>query len=384
MKDGKRVILHVTFDGVLFDTISSNFEKLDGYINIFLEIGFLNEPVFKFISNPSLITVARSKEEWLSYFSNPEVDIIYFHGIWPEFYDCAENIGKDKIVIWYCYGKEIYEIVPGYPCLVRQRLFKFRDFFFYYWSFIKRFHFIRSTVGYVLPFYDLLRGKLNRRKLLKRIDYVQTPLMIEQDKLRKLSYFNAKPFKMSGRGIPPKQDRVIFHAGAGSILINHSAAYTNNLLDVMRVLSKIDLHGRNLIFPIVYGWEKVKDKVKEFDGLNGSKSVYIEERLPLEEYENMMAKCTHAIYGTLRQQALGNIFGCFKTGVKVYLYKDSMNYKQFKQDGFVIFPIEEIDYKSLSEPLTRTDAMHNNELYYSLYGINPEDYLQTQFDSLFK
>lgn len=383
MKDGKRVILHVTFDNILFDTISSNFEKLDGYINIFLEIGFLEEVQFKFISHPELVTVAYSEEEWLSYFSKPEVDIIYFHGLWQVFFRCYNRIGKDKIVIWYCYGKEIYEIEPGYPCLMRQRLFKSRDFFFYYWSFIKRFHFIRSIVGYILPFYDLLRGKLDRRKLLKRIDYIQTPLMVEQNILRKLPYFNAKPFKMSGRGVAPKPERVVVHDEAGSILINHSAAYTNNVLGVMRALSKIDLHGRELIFPIVYGWDKVKDKVKEYDGLNGCKAVYIEDRLPLEEYENMMSKCTHAIYGTLRQQALGNIFGCFKTGVKVFLYKDSMNYKQFKKDGFVVFSIEEMDFEALSIPMSKTDALHNNELYYSLYDI-PEDYLQTQFDSLFK
>lgn len=383
MKDGKRVILHVTFDNILFDTISSNFEKLKGYENIFLEIGYKEEVKFKFMSHPELVTVAYSEEEWLSYFSNPEVDIIYFHGLWTDYFRCYNSIGKDKIVIWYCYGKEIYEIVPGYPCLVRQRLFKFRDFFFYYWSFIKRFHFIRSIIGYVLPFYDLLRGKPDRRRLLRRIDYVQTPLMVEQDQLRKLPYFHAKPFKMSGRGVAPKTERVILHDVAGSILVNHSAAYTNNVLGVMRALSKIDLKGRELIFPIVYGWEEVKDKVKEFDGLNGCKAVYIEERLPLEEYENMMSKCTHAIYGTLRQQALGNIFGCFKTGVKVFLYKDSMDYIQFKKDGFVVFAIEDMNFEALSKPLSKEEAMHNNELYYSLYEM-PQDYLQKQFDSLFK
>ena len=133
----------------------------------------------------------------------------------------------------------------------------------------------------------------------------------------------------------------------------------------------------------MYGWEEVKDKVKEFDGLNGCKAVYIEERLPLEEYENMMSKCSHAIYGTLRQQALGNIFGCFKTGVKVFLYKDSMDYIQFKKDGFVVFAIEDMNFEALSKPLSKEEAMHNNELYYSLYEM-PQDYLQKQFDSLFK
>ena len=95
-----------------------------------------------------------------------------------------------------------------------------------------------------------------------------------------------------------------------------------------------------------------------------------------------MASCSHAVYGTLRQQALGNIFNCFRTGVKVFLYRDSMNYLQFLKDGFAVFAIEDMTSDDLSTPLSRAEAVRNNHLYYSLYGV-PQDYLQTQFDALF-
>ena len=380
MIDGKRVILHVSFDGVLFDIILSNFDKLEGYTNIYAVIGSTELKYIK--SNPERIIRFQDILELESWFQNPEVDIIYFHALWPQYYKCFDRIRDGVIAIWYCYGKELYETVPGYPCLIRTRLYKSRTFWFYYKEEIKRLHFFRAVVGYLIPFYDLLRGNLDRRKLISRMDYIQTPLRIESDMLKKLPYFKAKPFKMDGRGATPDEDRIVFHESAGGVLINHSAAYSNNFIEVMDALSRCNLTGRTLYFPIVYGSDRVKELVKKYDGFNGNDTVFIENKLPLEEYEKRMASCTHAIYGTLRQQALGNIFNCFRTGVKVFLYRNSMNYRQFKQDGFAVFSIEEMDSAALATPLTRAEAIRNNRLYYSLYA-RPQDYLQTQFDALF-
>ena len=380
MKDGKRVILHVSFDGIFFDIISTKFDKLKGYSSIYLvlagdQLKYINSRHEQLVKTKDVQVL----NQWLK---NSDVDIVYFHGLWPLFYKCYESIRDDVIAIWFCYGKELYETIPGYPCLIRTRLFKFKSFWFYYKDFVKRIHFFRAIIGYLIPFYDLLRGNTDRRKLISRMDFIQTPLMIEYEMLKKLSYFRAKPFKMDGRGVPPEEERIVFHDTPGDILINHSAAYTNNFIEIMETLSRRNLKGRTLYFPIVYGEDKVKDLVKKYNGFNGNETVFIEEKLPLEEYENLMASCTHAIYGTLRQQALGNIFNCFKTGVKVFLYSDSMNYRQFRKDGFVVFAIEEMDSEGLATPLSRSDAIRNNHLYYSLYGM-PQDYLQTQFDALF-
>lgn len=380
MRDGNRIIIHVSFDGIFFDIISTNFNSLSGYSNIYLV--FAGEELNYISSNRDQIVKIRHTQDLYQWFQNPDVDIIYFHGLWPKYYKSYDYIRDDTVVIWFCFGKELYETTPGYPCLIRTRMFKRKSFWFYYKDFVKRFHFFRAIVGHIIPFYDLLRGNLDRRRLISRVDYVQTPLMIEYEMLRKLPYFKAKPFKLEGRGINAEEDRLVSHEMAGGILINHSAAYTNNFIEVMEALSYSKVKGRTLYFPIVYGEEKVKELVKQYEGFNGNETIFIKEKLPLKEYENLISSCSYAIYGTLRQQALGNIFNCFRTGVKVFLFRDSMIYRQFKKDGFAVFAIEDIDGKALSEPLSREEAIRNNNLYYSLYGI-PNDYLQTQFDALF-
>lgn len=380
MKDGKRVIFHVSFDGIFFDIISSNFDKLEGYTNIYSVLA--GDDLQYINSNHDRLIRVHDVLELDQWFKNPEVDIIYFHGLWPQYFKCCDCIRDGVKTIWFCYGKELYESIPGYSCLIRTRMFKGKSFWFFYKEDLKRFHFFRAVIRNYIPFYDLLKGNTDRRRLISRIDYVQTPLRIEYEMLKRIPYFKAKPFKMDGRGVTPEEDRVVFHESAGGVMINHSAAYSNNFIEVMDVLSHCNLTGRTLYFPIVYGPDRVKELVKKYDGYNGNNTVFIEKKLPLEEYEKLIASCTHAIYGTLRQQALGNIFNCFRTGVKVFLYRNSMNYRQFKQDGFAVFSIEEMDADALATPLTRAEAVRNNRLFYSLYG-RPQDYLQTQFDALF-
>ena len=84
MKDGKRVILHVSFDGIFFDIISSNFDKLTGYLNIYSVLGGNK---LEYVSrNPDQLVHIHNISELDDWFKNPEVDIVYFHGLWPQFY----------------------------------------------------------------------------------------------------------------------------------------------------------------------------------------------------------------------------------------------------------------------------------------------------------
>ena len=132
MKEGKRVILHVTFDGILFDTLSSSFNRLEEYTNRYLILrSYINDGI-KYISDPGQLIIAENIEGLKEWLHHPDIDIVFFHGIWPEFYDCYDSIRDEVIAIWYCYGKELYEIVPGYPVLLRQRLFRPYTFWSYY------------------------------------------------------------------------------------------------------------------------------------------------------------------------------------------------------------------------------------------------------------
>ena len=86
--------------------------------------------------------------------------------------------------------------------------------------------------------------------------------------------------------------------------------------------------------------------------------------LPQNEYEDVLSSVSHAIFGAIRQQALGNIYNCLLRGVKVYMYEDSILYKELKKKGYVIFTIEsDLTTDSLSQCLCERDARTNHDVY---------------------
>ena len=86
--------------------------------------------------------------------------------------------------------------------------------------------------------------------------------------------------------------------------------------------------------------------------------------LPLEEYRAIINSISHAVFGMIRQQGLGNIWLCISNGVKIYLYKDSIVYKELKKMGFVCYSIEDdLTTESLSSCLSEKDAENNYRLF---------------------
>lgn len=389
MRDGKKVILHVASDSQHFTGVYRRFEKLSGYESVFLmmpkKLGHENEDYFFIQDYRDKIVQTTDWEEWKSYFSHPDVDIIYYWGVFPDYFKSVDSIGKDKIVILWIFGRDIYEVVDSsYPPVLNVRLYKPYTFVLLNWLRVKRLHLIRSNLAYLIPTYDLLRGKRDRRSLLARADYIQTPLTIEYELIKEKLGIKAKSFMLDGRGCEPKE-QIVVHDAPGKVIVNHSGAFTNNHLDVLRRLSKVNLKGREVVFPMNYGFGKgtLLMKMKKYKDFGDTHTVFLENILPLDEYQELLQQTTHAVFGPLRQQALGNIFMCFIYGVKVFLYKDGILYKQFIKDGFKVFSIEkELDTKNIETPLAKEEAEYNNRLYYSLYGLW-EGYTQKCFDDLF-
>ena len=70
-----------------------------------------------------------------------------------------------------------------------------------------------------------------------------------------------------------------------------------------------------------------------------------------------------AIFGNIRQEAIGNITKSLSRGVKVFLWKDSIAYKQFVKDGFYIYTIDnDLNEEALKVPLSYEAALHNMSL----------------------
>ena len=147
------------------------------------------------------------------------------------------------------------------------------------------------------------------------------------------------------------------------ILLGNSDTITNNHLEAIDALKKIDLEGRKVICPLSYEKGEYAKVIKEY----GTRAL-AEHFVPLvdfvarEEYNKMLSNVGFAVMNHNRSQALGNIYTLFDSGVKLFMSKDSSLYKFFKEKGFVIYTIQQDLQKSSLVPLSQEEKDLNKKL----------------------
>ena len=392
MNGDKKVILHLTFDGIQFDGLYPFFEKMDKYENRYLLDQLGKNQQIRYIKNTDKLLMADTLEEWGEIVSNQDVDIIYLHGLWQSYLKAVDFIRQNVVVMWWCYGMEIYENVNRWPPLLLLKIYKplTHKFLLRHTTVL---HAINIELSYSFPIlfkllisiFNFLKGNYKNKliRMLSRMDYAFTPLSTELVEIKKRHrYIKAKPFVLRRE---MEKGVLDVHNEAGCILLEHSANTTNNHLDIIDAINKkaLDLNERDIYIPLSYGEKIIAEQVKKEAKFGGANVHCLMDALPFEEYSAMMNSCTHAIYGMVRQSGLGNINLCFQKGIKVFFFKDSILYRHFKSEGYYVYSIEDdLDDNSIREPLLPDQALSNYDKFYSRF-INVGSY-QQQFDNIIK
>ena len=94
--------------------------------------------------------------------------------------------------------------------------------------------------------------------------------------------------------------------------------------------------------------------------------------MPFADYIQMLKSCRVGIFGHIRQQAIGNVLFCMLQGSKIFLYKDSVAYKYFKQAGYVIFSIDDdLNVDNINRLLTEEECEKNRVLALEQFTFTP-------------
>ncbi|MFI3296587.1 MAG: TDP-N-acetylfucosamine:lipid II N-acetylfucosaminyltransferase [bacterium] len=380
----KKTILHIIKDDKFFDLVLPKFDLVDNYNNVYLLYVKNKEYQYKYIKNIDRVTMVNDWQDVCEMLSSNAVYAIYFHSLDNNKYKWLELINIETIVICWFWGFELYStsVRKG---LIELNCFKpitKRDFFIRYRGFRLL---LKDIINAII--FKATREYNKRISMLNRIDYIQTVLSTEYDLLNKNNLLQGKYLKMpqfSKRYNTIPASKVI----SGDILLGNSATPTNNHLDVLEALKKVPIQAdRQVILPLNYGnglyLKFLKNRLK---GYNNHNILMLDEFLPLVEYEKLMQRCTHAIFGHIRQQAMGNISFCIKNGIKIFLYKDSLAYRHLKEKlGCIIYSIEnDLSVEELNKPLEDEAIEHNIMVYrprLSTVG-DPREEMNTLFDSL--
>ena len=162
----------------------------------------------------------------------------------------------------------------------------------------------------------------------------------------------------------------------------------NNHIDLLSILENKRIKCTAYI-PISYpnNQEKYKEHLKSFVQKLRFVSVrFLENFIPREEYFKIIDECSVAIFGHIRQQAVGNIFRMLYTGKKILMYKDSVGYNYFKQHNVKIFNIEDDLHQDFFEKTLDIESQKANYTFV-LNDENFETYiksLQGFFDNITK
>ena len=142
-------------------------------------------------------------------------------------------------------------------------------------------------------------------------------------------------------------------------MLGNSASPANNHVDAWKAIEQFIPNGRKVVIPLSYGAMDYAREVKEEIKNSRCEMIFLDSFLPRDEYFKIVGDCSYAVYGSLRQHAMANIYNSLRSGLKVFLFKDSYIYKYLVGCGYVVYAIDDVNEESFTTPLTLAEQRNN-------------------------
>ncbi len=352
-------ILHIILDDKFFDEVYDTFEKDYRILNEALLIVPNKDYVIQRIKSKERVRIIWNKDLIKQLIIGNNYNIIFFHSLPPSQWWLFDYIPKDRIVIWWAFGFDIYYGSRGLKPLLELNLYKDKTKML-----IKKNYAINSWLHSVhnLCLRLLFNNRKKQMKVIRRINYFIPVLPLEFQLMKEAhsELFHAQEFYFKNVPIKGNYTQKDPHGG---IIIGNSATYSNNHLDIWDMIGNIGIVNRRLVIPLSYGIRRYTSKINKIMTSQYNEVVILDKMIPIDEYQKILNSCSYAIYGVIRQQAIWNIYFCLLNGIKVFLYKESIVYRSLKDLGYAVYTIENINQNSFLYPLTKKETNINQEIY---------------------
>ncbi|HAS58163.1 MULTISPECIES: TDP-N-acetylfucosamine:lipid II N-acetylfucosaminyltransferase [unclassified Algoriphagus] len=354
-------ILHISRDNKFLDFAIKCFEEVIPGENVYLVLSESSD--LRFISSELVqtgtldqITELVQNQAFISKFK-----AAIFHGISDTEEKVLEVLPEDLKVIWFGWGYDYYPLLDFFMLSFLGQ--KTKEFWYSTQPLITR---SKLKFHEILPVWNYWKSR-KKIKVFSRVDYFAPVLEYEYKRIKKMHpRFRAKYIDWNYE----LGDSIFSNLGkdfvrGNNFLVGNSAAITNNHLDLFELIQEKSLDDQKIYVPLSYGFPKkykssIKVKGKE---IFGEQFVPMEDFIPFGDYLDTMKSCGFALIGSIRQQALGNIYMCLALGLKVYLHPKNPLLFELRQMGFVLFDLEDFRLETdFSNILPRDIQVHNREL----------------------
>jgi hypothetical protein len=360
METMKRAI-HIVIDDKFIHSAIDIFSQVPFFDHRYLWLKQYDK--IKWIKQINKIEIIKKEKELIKIL-NTDADIVFLHSLYfnPR---CLLRINSNIKIVWISWGFDVYS---DKSFLNKHKLLQVH----FYKSLTKK-YLKKNAEKDLIKNLKTIRHNLffnsYYRLFAKRVDYIANELSFEYELMKKNNKLSAGYiyFQYLYKETP-------YTITGNNILLGNSSDESNNHLDVIQFLKNVDLKGRKIILPLSYPnhpnksiyIQLVKENLKTIQGVS---SEILENYMPLEEYHQITSSCAYAIFGHIRQQALGNIIQFLLNGCKIFLYKESIVYRALAEKGFILFTIDDnLNHISLNTPLTEDEKQHNKMLYLKYYN----------------
>ncbi|MCH4880462.1 4-alpha-L-fucosyltransferase (Fuc4NAc transferase) [Pseudomonas sp. TMW22090] len=350
-------ILHLARDEKFIDQAIKAFEHAaPGASDLYV---YSNKPL-KLVKSratiPSITSVLTGKIS--KHFS--KYDLIIVHSLDQVWYKAILKLPKSIPVVWIGWGYDYYDIIYD------------------------------SRTKTLLPLTSLeLNITSNKAKLFKKIKNTLKKIVFPTNKskvVERINFFSPVlpaeyimvSTQFSGKKFPDYalwnygnleedlvKDFTNAQANGSSILVGNSASAENNHLDSFFLLSNLGIDSREIISPLSYGDEQYRDLIlKKGREQFGDRFEPLIDFMPIGDYVKILESCGFVIMNHIRQQAVGNIVIMLYLGAKIFLREECPTYNFFRDQGAVIFSIQELEKNPalIHEQLDNASMMINRHI----------------------
>ena len=351
------MILHLLQDEKVTNRLIANFEEALPEQNIYVCIVPQDDYKLRFIDTGRYDVIIQV-EGSQSVVDCSLVDKVFIHFLTLSKIDfCNKYIKKSAIIYWGLWGADLYN-----------RLLFGRGY--------KLYASINYKSDFKATFLDLLRTVKHRliydKKYVEfinqRVTYIGG-LDCDFNLVRRyLLQTKKKHFTLSAYGIDeilgPHLVGKMVDDGQNVLLCGNSASYTNNHNYLIKCLKTLTDGVSPVKMILSYGGDNnyINKVIKTGKKNLGDCFIPITEFLPLSEYNNLMSSARICVYGSWRQEAVGNIIISLYLGAKVYISRYSPLLEDLRSLGYTIFVLEDATRESFYEKIEYADQIKNRNI----------------------
>lgn len=361
-------ILHLLSDLKFADIHIARFND-PGFENHFV---YLSQDFHQDVRNQMLLqqVVLFSHEYKLLQEDAGNFDLVFVYNLDYSKACFINGMAAGVMVIWHLYGTELYNHYHPlkyniYSGLTR-RVLKINRFTIL----ADRGKRIVSRIKYRLlrkrPDYDEIK------RAVTRIDFLAWYSRSEYCFLQERLPFELPSFFQLSVLVKEPATAISYNRKEHQLWLGNSASPENNHADILILLEKLSFAG-SIIMPFSYGNNPLYSRfVKQFKSSTRLEIMLVESFQEYNEFSEMLATCSVAVFNSHRQMALGNIFLALKFGLKIYLNEMNPSLIWLKELGFFVYSIQQDLTKDLlSNELTlaAVTAKQNEATYQRLTAV---------------